>query len=282
MTSRAESTEVTPRSKRHCGLLLVLAILLAPVVALSEEQPEKRSAVEKETQEDNARGADAVDDGAPRPLFRRPASTAKRRWGSLLIRGPLNENTKRLREEVVTGLLSFAPGKSLVLQDPEKQEVVNVSTTRIESVEVFVEKESIEQEWRWREQGSDEKIFTGRTYPDRTYCFSVKLDDGRTHKGRFLGFPVYITKEDGKTQRYVVRPRQRGEAGQKSSDLVYVAGLAFHEKGTPPPWKIEVEKEVEEGKAGGRTSEKQILREEGEDRRQPPSVGASEADGEKR
>lgn len=94
------------------------------------------------------------------------------------------------------------------------------------------EKEGMEEVWRWKEGGNDEKIKTGESYPWRQYTVFVATADGREIKGRLAaGFALTATSE-GATEQLVVSPRHKGENGQTLADLVYVKEITL--VATPP------------------------------------------------
>jgi hypothetical protein len=174
----------------------------------------------------------AFSEDAPPSPFAPAAKAIDGRWGSVLLIGG------EKKEETLTGKISFTSGKVIQMHDVNKKDVVEVKSGEIISVEAVVEKESIEEEWTWKEMGNDEKIKTGRTYPDREYLFTVTLADGKKVQGHIVGTPVFVTGADGKRQKVVLRTNQRGDFGAKLEDLIYVSRIAFHDEGTPPPWPV--------------------------------------------
>ncbi len=71
-------------------------------------------------------------------------------------------------------------------------------------LEQSVAEEGMQREWRWKEGGTNEKLYTGRTYPWRSYSVTLTIRDGRVLKGRVTaGFPLLISWK---------RPRARTEA----------------------------------------------------------------------
>ncbi|HHN46772.1 MAG TPA: hypothetical protein ENN09_04950 [Planctomycetes bacterium] len=178
------------------------------------------------------------------------------RWGSVLLVGG------EKKEETLTGAISFTYGKVIQLHDADRKDLSSIKPSDVAAMDVAVEKETIEEEWTWKEMGSDEKIKTGRTYPDRKYIFTITLRDGRRVRGYIIGTPVYVVNKEGKTRRVVLRTHQRGDFGQKADELVYVARIAFHSEDTPPPWPVRKE-ETE-------TREGETVPESG---RQPPADG---------
>jgi hypothetical protein len=80
--------------------------------------------------------------------------------------------------------------------------------------------ESTELEWRWREMGSDEKVYTGRSRPIRRLAWRLNLADGSSLAGEIKGQPLWIER-DGKRALLVLHARGAGEYGQTLADLVY-------------------------------------------------------------
>ncbi|MBI3831566.1 MAG: hypothetical protein HY291_18750 [Planctomycetes bacterium] len=95
-------------------------------------------------------------------------------------------------------------------------------------IELSIEHETQEKEWRWKEGGSDEKVFTGRTYVDRKYLMKLTLADGKTVvSGHVKGAPIFVKGADGKNARFILRHDQAGEMGQKPEEVVYVKSVVF-------------------------------------------------------
>ncbi|MBN1808778.1 MAG: hypothetical protein JW909_06885 [Planctomycetes bacterium] len=187
-----------------------------------------------------------ADEAPPSPFAAGGARKPAGRWGSVLLLGGPEER------QTLTGHLSFTNGKLLRLHDIDRKNVTTIRPSLITAIDVAVEKESIEDEWTWKEMGNDEKIRTGRTYPDRTYLFTFTLADGKKHRGHLLGTPVYIEDESGAASRVILRTHQRGDFGKTLKDLVFVARVAFHDPDSPPPWPLK--KKAEEEKAPAQAS----------------------------
>ncbi len=76
----------------------------------------------------------------------------------------------------------------------EKKKRVEVEFRHIVRLQQFVLEEGMEREWRWKEGGVDEKIYTGRAYPWRKYGVRITLDTGKVISGKITsGFPLRIT-----------------------------------------------------------------------------------------
>jgi len=109
---------------------------------------------------------------------------------------------------------------------------------RVRALRQAVAAEGLEDEWRWREGGADEKLATGRKYPWRRYSVELEIDDGTTAQGTLTaGFPLTVEFDAPPTdgigevgrvrETLVVQPKGKGEPGQEPRDLIHVRELAF-------------------------------------------------------
>ena len=85
-----------------------------------------------------------------------------------------------------------------------------------------MKREWMEREWRFKETTSDEKVYTGRSYPAREYLHTITLADGRKITGP-LSTIVYVqprqtgpaeTGQDRpppEAERFLLNKRNKGE-----------------------------------------------------------------------
>ena len=114
----------------------------------------------------------------------------------------------------------------LTVFDRARKRFVAFTLKDISGIDVSVEEEKDEPSWYWKESGSDEKVFTGKTYPVRKYVTKVTFADGKAITGDVSG-PVYLKTTDGREIRYVLYRKQKGNEGQKLSDLVHVTSIVL-------------------------------------------------------
>lgn len=123
--------------------------------------------------------------------------------------------------------VSARPGLTLLILPEGAEKRVKVPWEDVLTLRLEPEKEGMEEVWRWKAGGSDEKIKTGESYPWRQYTIFVATADGREIKGRLAaGFALDATSE-GATEQLVISPRHKGEAGQQLADLVYVKEITM-------------------------------------------------------
>ena len=172
----------------------------------------------------------------PRPL-RRPQSPFTKPDAPYKVSGSVSTSDGR----VVSGTLYTTLGKRLSLYDRAGKRFVDFSLSDVSRIDVSVEEEHDEAVWYWKESGSDEKVFTGQSYPWRRYVTTVTFPDGHALTGDLDGL-VYlepstpsidstapsIDSTDSAASsrlRFLFHKRHKGDPGQKPSDLVYVKSL---------------------------------------------------------
>ena len=102
----------------------------------------------------------------------------------------------------------------------------------VKQIECKVKKEWVEKEWKFKEAASDEKMYTGRSYPTREYVHTITLNDGRMIGGP-LSAIVYVQPQPYKSvspgeyqtrpkaEQFLLNKRNKGELGQDLKSLVY-------------------------------------------------------------
>ncbi len=133
----------------------------------------------------------------------------------------------------IEGLVHLTRDAALKFYDPAAKKLLNVRLDELTHLEQKPVNERMEKEWRWKENASDEKVYTGREYPMRELETTLHFKDGRTLTGPLTAL-VFVTNANG-DQRFILHKRQKGEPGQKLADLVYVALVDFRpapKKGT--------------------------------------------------
>jgi len=95
------------------------------------------------------------------------------------------------------------------------------------SIRAVVIDEKLDKEWRWKEMGSDERIYTGRTRPVRRHEWRFHLIDGSVVTGGVKGQPVWVEYDGTRHGPFVLHERTAGEYGQGLKDLVYVKAVVI-------------------------------------------------------
>ena len=150
-----------------------------------------------------------------------------------------------VRDDTISGYVELSDGticagqvyltrdKRLEIYDNKMQRQREVPLRVVKQIECRVAKEWMEKEWKFKELASDEKMFTGRTYPAREYVHRITLNDDRTITGALSGIvyvqpPAYDSPEPGvyrqrvEPQRFLLHKRDKGEIGDELKSMTYV------------------------------------------------------------
>lgn len=151
------------------------------------------------------------------------------------------------REDALPGVIELSDGKVIAgymyttrqkdweLFVEADKAIRRIPFLAVLSITANVEEEKTELEWRWKGMGVPEKVFTGRSYPTRSFAWTFHLIDGSSVRGVIKGQPLWI-ESDGKTNHegkmpsprtettgpLVLHERSKGSMGQKVGDMVYV------------------------------------------------------------
>ena len=121
---------------------------------------------------------------------------------------------------VLKGHVYTTRDKRLRIFDAKDKTRKDIPLEALSTIEVNIEKEGLEKDWRWKEEGSDVKLYTGHAYPWKQYVTTIALLDGEKITGHVNGL-VYI-QTDKETQKFILHEKDKGEKDQKLTDIVYL------------------------------------------------------------
>lgn len=104
---------------------------------------------------------------------------------------------------------------------------LDLAIPEIHRITVHVTMEEEYRIWRWVEDGSREKVYTGESYPRREYEVEVLLKTGQVHRGKTTAVLYCYVEGKKKPAKAILRKEERGEIGEKLTDLVYVESVEF-------------------------------------------------------
>jgi hypothetical protein len=181
--------------RRICGLLLVVAVSLVASVAAT------------------VRGEDppAINPFGP---------------GDSVREGAIPGYIELSDGSVHPGRIYLTRDKRLQVYDEKLQRQREVPLEAVKQIECAVKREWMEKEWKFKESTTDEKMFTGRSYPVREYQHTITLPSGQTITGPLSGI-VYVQPPSQSSARpepeqFILNKRNKGEAGTKLESLVFV------------------------------------------------------------
>ena len=127
--------------------------------------------------------------------------------------------------QTVKGNAATTTDRPIRVWDATIKDYRDIPFSLIASAKAIVNWERDEPEWQFKESGSDVKVFTGKTYPARETQYVFVLLNGDKITGD-VAAPIYV-ETDKATKTFVLHKRDKGELGQKLTDLVYVKKIDF-------------------------------------------------------
>ncbi len=156
--------------------------------------------------------------------------------------GSRAEREDQNREDAVPGFVETSDGQvhpgqvmltrdaRLKIFDEQQKKHREIPLKEIKRIDCTVQKEWVEEEWRFKENASDEKFFTGRTYPSREYTHKITLQNGQKIEGTLSGI-VYVRADPAaEPERYLLHKRDKGNPGTDLKSLVHVRSIQLGAK----------------------------------------------------
>lgn len=146
------------------------------------------------------------------------------------------------REDALPGVIELSDGKQLpgwlcTTRDKDWEVWIEAENrwrripfVNLLSIAAVVAEEEMVQEWRWKETGVPERVYTGREYPTRRFLWKFRLIDGSEITGAVKGQPVWAELDGKKSGPFILAERSKGEMGQKLTDLVYIKRIVISRK----------------------------------------------------
>jgi len=198
-TRARRAADVIPR---NLGIALLLACFAWPAVCADnppKSEPEEKNAKPVEPKKIN-------------PFGRRKRT----------IPGAVEGEVHTSDGKVHKGQIYMTRGKALRVFDPKACMYREFRLRGLIEIRVNVVKERIEKDWRWKEGGSDVKLFTGKTYPRRDYNLTIIPKRGKPFDTNITaGMPIYLKPEKGKKKRFLIQAYNKGPIGGTLRALVY-------------------------------------------------------------
>jgi hypothetical protein len=139
--------------------------------------------------------------------------------------------------KVHRGRIYLTRDKRLELYCDSEKKWHNLRLRDLESLEWKVEFEKEEREWRWKESGSDVKVYTGRKKVDRRYKTVVVKKGGTRIEGHIRGTVIYVQPGKGGRKKFFLYWNHPSDFDQKPEDLVHVKEVRFGEEHAKEPPK---------------------------------------------
>lgn len=148
---------------------------------------------------------------------------------------PLGTVKPRAPAGAVLGTVTLNTGKTYegrvwtTLETPIRVWVEEVKMYRdvdldsIRRVDVKVLQETMEPDWRWLKEGSDQKVYSGKKYPLVDLAYRFTLVNGQVIEGTAVA-PIYVA--DGEKMRTLaLYKKYKGELDQTLADVAYIKAI---------------------------------------------------------
>ena len=200
-------------------VVVVAAGMLAASAALSEDNLDYW--LHHATSKPASKPAKTADTG---PAATAPAGERPSRSDALPGAVELSNGT------ILAGYLYTTAEKDWEVFVEEEKVFHRVPFIAVLSLTANVVEEGMELEWRWKEMGTPERVYTGRSYPTRRVTWTLKLIDGTSVTGAIKGQPLWVEQVSGKFGPILLAERSKGEMGQTLQDLVTVKRLVVSKR----------------------------------------------------
>jgi len=129
----------------------------------------------------------------------------------------------------VDGKVSLTRGKRLLVRLKNQAKPVTFALSELAQLKVIVLKTRIEKEWRFTEEGSAEKMYTGRTRARLDFGIKLTLLDGTVVNGVLpKGTPIFVDYSSSKKRRRLFLPQSiDGEFGKAGEEIIYLREITF-------------------------------------------------------
>ncbi len=145
------------------------------------------------------------------------------------------QTSRQARRDALAGYIELSDGTVLPgriyttrerpwsVFDAESRSFRRIPPAVVRKIDAEVVWERDEPDWRWKEEGSDEKVHTGRTYPARMLRHIFTLASGQTIAGT-VQQPIYVQPDGGggEAKQFILHERDKGPLDGKLDQLVYV------------------------------------------------------------
>jgi len=207
--------------------------------------------------EPEAPGQNPAPPGQPgQPAAQKPERPATNPFGTA---GGFN------RQDAVPGYLELSSGLKvpgyifttraarLKIYNLDREIYEYVPVPALKSIDTEIEWERMDKEWRFKEAGNPEKIYSGREYPVRKVCYTLTLLNDHKIRGHILGQPLYVAHND-KAERFLLHDRDKGAMGQTLADIPYIKHVELGPEAynqAVDELKVKVEAAAKKAAAGG-------------------------------
>jgi hypothetical protein len=125
----------------------------------------------------------------------------------------------------LTGKVWSTPTVPLRVWVEAEKTYKNVDWTQIKRIDVHVLAETMEDDWRWLQEGSDQKVLSGKKYPNVNLAYKFTLSNDQVIEGTIVA-PIYV-EDTGKERTLALYKNYKGNLDETIKDLVYITSVTL-------------------------------------------------------
>jgi hypothetical protein len=95
----------------------------------------------------------------------------------------------------------------------------------VKQIDVHVITEVMEDDWRWLKEGSDQKVYSGKKYPNVDLAYKFTLVNGQEVEGTVVA-PIYVV-DGSKARTLALYKHYKGNLDETLKDLVYITAVTL-------------------------------------------------------
>ena len=107
----------------------------------------------------------------------------------------------------------------------------DIDLAALKRIDVHVLAETMEDDWRWLKEGSDQKVYSGKKYPNVSLAYKFTLANDQVIEGTIVA-GVYFA-DAAKSRTLALYKSYKGNLDETLKDLVYITSIALDAAATP-------------------------------------------------
>jgi len=154
----------------------------------------------------------------------------------------------------IPGYIYTTRAKRLKIFNLKRELYEYVPVPALKSIQTTVEWERMDKEWRFKEAGNPEKVYSGREYPVRKVMYTLTLRNDHEITCHMLGPPLYVEQSGKPRVQFILHDRDKGEMGaalDSLDTLKYIKSVVFG----PEAYNLAVEELKAKAEAAAKKAE---------------------------
>jgi hypothetical protein len=131
----------------------------------------------------------------------------------------------------LTGKVWTTPTVPLRVWIEEEKAYKDIDWVLLKRIDVHLLAQTMEDDWRWLQEGSDQKVFSGKQYPNVNLAYKFTLLNDQVLEGTIVA-PIYV-QDAGKERTLALYKNYKGNLDETLKDLVYITAVTLDAPATP-------------------------------------------------